>query len=57
VVAHLIDEPIYEIKECELLAIQSKTFYKKCLGKKDVNIERDYKKMYRSYKTYKFFYF
>lgn len=42
-VAQFIDQPIYEITECESFAIQSKKFYKKSLGKKDVNIERDYK--------------
>jgi hypothetical protein len=56
-VAHFIDQPIYEIKECELFAIQSKKFYKKYLAKKDINVERDYKKAFRTYKTYKFFYF
>lgn len=55
-VADFIDQPVYEIKECEHFAISSKKFYKKNLGKKDVDIERSYKKLFRSYKTYKFFY-
>ena len=56
-VAEFVDEPIYEIKDCDMFAIQSKKFYKKYLGKKDVNTERKYKKFFRSYKTYKYFYF
>ena len=56
-VAKLLNEPIYEIKECEMFAIQSKKFYKKFLPKKEVNVEREYKMLFRSYKTYKFFYF
>jgi len=57
IVGKLVDEPIYEIKDVELLAIQSKKYYKKTLSKKDINTERTYKKYFRSYKIYKFFYF
>ena len=46
-----------KLNKCELFAVQSKKFYKKNLGKKDVNTERQYKKLYRSYKMYKNFYF
>ena len=42
-VGMFLDENIWSIDEYELFAIQSKKFYKKNLGKKDVNIERKYK--------------